>query len=533
MSSRKSYILNILYLIQLAVVGLVITGILPRFVIPFWAAILIIYILSAKLEDGVIFFARSIPFFVAIPITVSFDSLNTWRILSGLIFLKWLLRKDILSLIFNKAVLLFKKPVIFFKEHCVFSLVSLLLLLAVASAIRADSSLLAAKRIIYFVNLSLIGIVAYDLLKKSNDFTQRLIKNLSIPVIIVALVGMAQLISTYFMDIFQFVDLWAGKVELGLFGSAWANIALKANTWFSYYGDQLSLRMFSLFPDSHSFPIFLLLGLPAVFAIALRKVAGVQNSLKTMFFTRASLFIVFVPIIFLAAILSGTRGIWVAGLGALGVVLGVLWLMKKRGADERQKNIFKYIASYLAIFFLLFGAAYYIIASDQFQVSKSDAAMFGRRVRSVLDISETSNARRIEIWKASLRSIIKHPLLGVGIGNFPVVVGEDLARAKAGSSAHNLYLNIAAEMGVLAFLIALWFLWLLLKKIYFDFLQTTHYPLQTIYFAAALILIPWVLIYSLTDVAIFDERAFLLFVITIALIFGQNKTPEGAKNDAH
>ncbi len=523
MSSRKFYILNILYYIQLAVVGLVITGILPRLVIPFWVIALVIYIFSADLEDGVTFFARSIPFFVAIPITAGFDSLNTWRILSGLIFLKWLLRKDTLGPIFKETALLFKKPVIFFKERRVFGLILFLLVLAIASAVQAGSPLLAAKRIIYFVNLSLIGIVAYDLLGRSNDFGQRLIKNLSIPVIIVALVGMVQLASTYFMDIFQFVDFWAGKVELGLFGSAWANIALKANTWFSYYGDQLSLRMFSLFPDSHSFPIFLLLGLPAVFAVALRKVAGAQNSLKTMFFTRAGLLIVFVPIIFLAAILSGTRGIWVAGLGVLGVVLGILWLMKKQGADERQKNIFKYVASYLAIFFLLFGAAYYIIASDQFRVSKSDAAMFGKRVRSVLDISETSNARRIEIWKASLQSIIKHPLLGVGIGNFPVVVGEDLARAKAGSSAHNLYLNIAAEMGIPALLIALWFLWLLLQKTFSNFLYSKPYTLNPVYFASALIFTPWVLIYSLTDVAIFDERAFLLFAITAALIFGQKQ----------
>ncbi len=531
MSNHKSYMLNVLYLIQLAVVGLVIAGVLPRLIIPFWVAVLIIYILSAKLEDGVIFFALSIPLFVAIPIATNFDSLNTWRILSGLIFLKWawgerLWKINWFSTLPDDRMGVWK----WVKMHKIGVLLVLLALIAILSVTQAQNYVLAAKRIIYFINLSLIGIVAYDLLIKSNGFGQRLIKNLSVPVIIVALAGMAQLLSTYFMDIFQFVDFWAGKVELGLFGSAWANIALKANTWFAYYGDQLSLRMFSLFPDSHSFPIFLLLGLPAVFAVALRKIADTQNSLKTMFFTRVSLLIVFVPIIFLAAILSGTRGIWVAGLGVLGVVLGIFWLMKRQGADGRQKDIFKYVASYLAIFFLLFGVAYYIIASDQFQVSKSDAAMFGKRVRSVLDISETSNARRIEIWKASLRSILKHPLLGVGIGNFPVVVGEDLARAKAGSSAHNLYLNIAAEMGIPALLIALWFLWLLLKKTFDNFLNAKRSTLNAIYFASALIFIPWILIYSLTDVAIFDERAFLLFVITAALIFGQQKAPKGAIN---
>ncbi len=532
MSSYKSYILNILYCAQLVVVGLVITGILPRLIIPFWVAALVIYVLSAKLEDGMIFFARSIPFFVAIPITANFDSLNTWRILSGLIFLRWAWEKQLW-----KAGWLSTLPCgrtgawKWVKTHKIGVILVLLALIAILSVMQAQSYVLAVRRIIYFVNLSLIGIVAYDLLRKSDDFRQRLIKNLSIPVIIVALVGMAQLASTYFMDIFQFVDFWAGKVELGLFGSAWANIAIKANTWFAYFGDQLSLRMFSLFPDSHSFPIFLLLGLPAVFAVALRKVADAQNSLKTMFFTRASLLIVFVPIIFLAAILSGTRGIWAAGPGVAGVVWGILWLMKKQGAGKWQKDVFKYVGSYLAIFFLLFGAAYYIFASSQFQVSKSDAVMFGKRVRSVLDISETSNARRIEIWKASLQSIIKHPLLGVGIGNFPVVVGEDLARAKAGSSAHNLYLNIAAEMGILALVLALWFLWLLLTKTYLNFLETINYKLETIYYAAALIFIPWVLIYSLTDVAIFDERTFLLFVIMAALIFGQKEGPVNGPQD--
>ena len=366
---KKISFLNLLFAVQILVIGLVITGILPRLVIPFWVAVLAIYILSVKLEDGVIFFARSIPFFVAIPITANFDSLNTWRILSGLIFLKWAWEKqfwkaDWFSTLPCGRTVVWK----WVKTHKIGTMLVLLVSIAILSITQAQSYVLAIKRIIYFVNLSLIGIVAYDLLRKSNDFGQRLIKNLSIPVIIVALVGMAQLVSTYFMDIFQFVDFWAGKVELGLFGSAWANIAIKANTWFAYFGNQLSLRMFSLFPDSHSFPIFLLLGLPAVFAIALRKVAGAQNSLKTMFFTRASLLIVFVPIIFLAAILSGTRGIWVAGLGALGVVLGILWLMKKQGAGKGQKNIFKYVASYLAIFFLLFGAAYY--RSEERRVGK-------------------------------------------------------------------------------------------------------------------------------------------------------------------
>jgi O-antigen ligase len=539
---RKISLLNWLFIAQLLIIGFVITGLLPRLIIPFWAIILAVYVLGARLEDGVIFFARSIPFFVAIPITAGFDSLNTWRILSTLIFLCWLapkfklLIRSVVSSIFNFITIVIKLNIDGIKDlyqrakarHATgFSLYSILVL-AFLSVFAAPDFILAVKRLIYFINLFLIGIVIYDLAQKNQNFAKRLIKNIAIPTVIVALVGMAQLASTYFMDIFQFVDFWAGKVELGLFGSAWANIALKANTWFSYYGDQLSLRMFSLFPDSHSFPIFLLLGLPAVFAISFAKLFKGKTGLKSLIFKRASIWVLFIPLAFLAAILSGTRGIWLAGVASgVWAVFLICRHRKSAIADLRCRQhwqIFQYISVYLILFFLLFGIAYFIFASSQFQVSKASSAMFGKRVKSVIDISETSNARRLEIWRDSIKSTIKHPLLGVGIGNFPVVVGEDLAQAKAGSSAHNLYLHIAAEMGIPALLAALCFLWLLLVRIYKNFLKTESCKLETVYFASLLIFLPWVLIYSLTDVAIFDERAFLLFVTTIALIFGRKKT---------
>ena len=533
MTRRHLLNINTLFIAHLLVVGLVITSILPRSVVPFWTLILAIYVLWASLEDSTAFFIRSIPFFIAIPLAANFDSFNMWRVLSGLIFLKWLFEGGVLARLFKRFSI---KS--FILENKVSVLLSALLLLAILSVTQATSITLAVKRIIYFVNLSLIGFVVYDLVRRDRNFSRCLIKNIAIPTIIVTIVGIAQLASVYFLDIFQFVDFWAKRVELGLFGSAWANIALHANTWFAYYGDQLSLRVFSLFPDSHSFPIFLLLGLPAIFAISFAKLFGgkagglthgsTTESLKSLFFKRVGIWVLFVPLVFLAAILSGTRGIWAASMGAILAVFGGIWFLKRSRAGEKQLVILKYISSYLLLFFLLFGVAYFIFASDQFQVQKSDVAMFSKRVKSVIDISETSNARRLEIWQDSIRSIIKHPLLGIGIGNFPVVVGEDLAQAKAGSSAHNLYLNIAAEMGVPALLVTLWFLWLLLKKTFLNFLNAKRSTLNAVYFAALLIFLPWVLVYSLTDVAIFDERAFLLFVATCALIFGQNETDREA-----
>ena len=95
----------------------------------------------------------------------------------------------------------------------------------------------------------------------------------------------------------------------------------------------------------------------------------------------------------------------------------------------------------------------------------------------------------------------------MGVGNFPVVLNQDLALAKAGSSAHNIYLQIATEMGIPALIFALWFLWVLMQKIYINFATSRDWGI-TIYNGAALIFVPWVLVYCLTDVALLMKGHF-------------------------
>lgn len=501
---KNNKLLNWVFVSQLVLFGLIVTGVLPREIVPYFSAVLVGYVLFTSLEDATLFFVRSIPFFLAIPLTATFDNFNTWRILAGIIFLKWLYKewpnyRKYLSL-----------PLL------------LLLLTAILSVIPAPDKILAVKRVIYFLNLSLIGFVIYDFAQREG-FAKKLIKNISVPVIVVTIVGFIQLGSTYLMDIYQFMDFWAGKVQFNQFGAGWSYIAYNlGNTWYAYYGEQISLRMFSLFPDSHSFPQFILLGLPAIFAIALQKFDGVSLNLKKLYRTRTSLIIVWVPIIFLASILSGTRGIWA---GSLGVVLWsfvLIYLLKRFNVQDNRRIIFKYIFSYLVLFFLLFSVAIPLTASPQFQLYKLDSDMLTKRVGSIINFGETSNKERIRIWKLSWESIKKHPLLGVGIGNYPVVLNQDLELSKAGSSAHNIYLHVASEMGIPALIFALWFLFTLIYKTYKNFTDSKDWGI-TVYNGAALIFIPWVLAYCLTDVALFDERAFLIFVATTSLILGTKK----------
>lgn len=503
--------LKIIIVLEVVIFFLVILSILPRSIVPYFVIALSVYLIWAPLEEGVLFFAASIPLFLAIPITATFDNFNSWRIFSIILSLKCLI-----STKFNTKTAIVQWPsssLFLWKNVISLSLISILLL-AVMSVSVAGDKIVAIKRIIYFVNLSLIGFPISQLIK-NKEYVKKLIGYLTVPVIVVTVVGFAQLLSTYLMDIYQFMRLWGEGIQCNQFGQQWCDIAVRTgNTWLAYYGDQLSLRVFSLFPDSHSFPIFLLLGLSAVFALSMRDM-NLTDNFKKLRSTRTRLFIIWVPLVFLAMILTGTRGIWA---GAIAIVVFIGAIMVYMYVKKEQKiKYFKFISSYIILFFMLFAVAYPMFISPQFLTSKGDFGMFGSRIKSIIDFGETSNAQRIEIWKKTLVSIKKHPLLGVGIGNYPVVLSQDIKLSKAGSSAHNLYLHIAAEMGILAMVATITFLIVLFTRIYKKFSAENDIMLAT-YYGSALIFIPWVFAYLMTDVAIFDERAFLMFVVSATLL---------------
>ncbi|MDO8495828.1 MAG: O-antigen ligase family protein [bacterium] len=504
--------INLIFLIQIVVVFLVSFGTIDRFWILPLAALVATFVLWTDLETATTFFVRSVPFFVAIPFTEYFDSFNLWRIASGLIFLRWFWKKEIWKKIDLRGAFSLKKyPFSFF--YIIFIAFSILSL-AVASDLFG-----AMKRVIYILNLSLIAPVIYELVKSKEGYTKELLKNILISVILVAGVALAQIFSSYLVTIYDFMAVWGEQIQLAFYGSEWADTVIHSNTWFAYYGPQLSLRVFSTFPDSHSFPVYLLLTIPALLAFSLHRIFSKEpKSFKKATHIRASMLITLLPLFYLLAILSGTRGIWLAVLSPL-IAAPLAWRYLK---SVEAKNILKYCLVLLVIFPVLFTVAYPVFTSSQFQIPKEDSALFAKRLRSILDLDETSNSSRIVIWKKTLESIKKNPLLGVGIGNYPVVLSQETEYAKAGSSAHNLYLHIAAEIGILGLIAVLGMLWIIFKRGLA--VASNHQDIFIKIFAIGfLIYATWVLFYNLTDAILFDERAFLIFAVNAAIILGLNK----------
>jgi O-antigen ligase len=74
---------------------------------------------------------------------------------------------------------------------------------------------------------------------------------------------------------------------------------------------------------------------------------------------------------------------------------------------------------------------------------------------------DKSSALRLVIWKGAARMIAERPLQGVGLGQFPRLIGRytEIPLAKTDPhDAHNAFVLVAAEMGIPALLLIVLFL---------------------------------------------------------------------------
>ena len=102
-----------------------------------------------------------------------------------------------------------------------------------------------------------------------------------------------------------------------------------------------------------------------------------------------------------------------------------------------------------------------------------------QRIASVTDLQYQSNSERIIIWHSSLAMIADHPVFGVGPDNFgpeyQSVYMRPEAKERHQRDAHNTYLSIAAELGMVG-LAAFLFLLFRLLQYYYRQIRRTDEP---------------------------------------------------------
>jgi len=153
-------------------------------------------------------------------------------------------------------------------------------------------------------------------------------------------------------------------------------------------------------------------------------------------------------------------------------ILSLLWFAWRGGILHKAVELRRKIVVILTFAALLF-VVYYIPSPITHGVG------VGKRVFGTIEkltegqVYQATSGRNL-IWKATLKMIKDHPLLGVGLGRFgyhyPFYQAEFLQGLKGGSPlnakrAHNEYLQVFAETGIGGFLSLMLFLYFLYRRL--------------------------------------------------------------------
>ena len=448
------------------------------------------------LEKALTLVIASIPLAIAVPIAPSFDTFANWRIFVAILFLSWVFRTKLWNTDIRQAI----KNIVLYE----WALVGILLFGALSLLIAQDP-LAGARKLLFLINAGLLYVVVRE---EASRHARAVLEGVLASALFVFVFGAAQYLAVQFVSLYDFWQGWAGNVIPVFYGTELSELLAKSNTWFSFYETAPpTLRIFSVFPDSHSFALFSLM------------IFGVGALLLTQ--GKRTKGFALIGSVSLAIFLSGSRGAWMGALMPLAATMALaVPIFQKYLAKLLENYVHKEAllrtARIILIGWMLLLAAFPIASvltahARGAGVEAQEAKAAFRRARSIFDVGELSNRTRIAIWKESIQGVLTHPLLGVGLANFPQVLGEDVGAGRKGASAHNLYLDIAVEAGVMAGILAL---------LFFIF-SAWHAVRNNVLWFALIVL--WIATYSLVDVVLLNDKVLLVF-LSLAALFRSHTT---------
>ncbi len=149
-----------------------------------------------------------------------------------------------------------------------------------------------------------------------------------------------------------------------------------------------------------------------------------------------------------------------------------------------------------------------------------------KRLYSIVNPSDTSATLRIALWESTVEMIKEHPWLGIGWGAYWLVYPEYNFFIEDAQTiiyhAHNMYLNIMAELGILGLTVYLVIVFFHLSLVYRLYKSKLKQPFAVIAVGLAAAVISF-LISGLTDYVLFNVELSMMFWLLLALIRSINK----------
>lgn len=391
--------------------------------------------------------------------------LVTTRILVPVLFLAWLIR----SLARKK---------LWIPNKAEMWLVISFLFLAFLSLFLGREASAGFRKFLYLLTIVPVFFVAADIFREEK-WRRRSIIAIVFSGVLAAAVGLFQFVFSFLIGIDKSAKIWESLAPYFL-GNSFGKIVAANSSWLVNIGGETRLRAFGFFPDPHNFAFFvnlcLFVGLGYLFS---------KKKMISKIWIGAG-----IALMIAAVSLSFSRGAYF-GLLAGGVFFAAVFL-------KRSGVLGKAFAALGVMFVLIFFINSNIIT---------------QRLATSFNLKEGSNAERYKNWTQAAEMIRDYPLGGVGLGNYARTV-DPTAADRSSIYAHNLFLDIAAETGILNAII---FLFLIVISIWRNIKNNNMLNLGL---AAGLVAF---FVHSIFDTALYSPQVLTLLLIIIALGLNDDK----------
>ncbi|HRY82526.1 MAG TPA: O-antigen ligase family protein [Candidatus Moranbacteria bacterium] len=427
-----------------------------------------------------LFICFYLPFQIALNPAPGID-LASIRIFILFLFFAWL---------YNR----FKNKKEFFKFDAQAKLILFFLFLGAVSLFFAQNYGWALRKLAYLFSIFPIYFIAKSIL----DRREKIIKTLEALVLsglAVSIFGIFQFFSQFFWSHEKISSVYLNFIGPVFWGENLTQMVLKYPSWFVGVSGQNYFRGIATFPDPHSFSLFLGMMLPLSVILFFTPHPEYSERVSTdkasklmgagLISEKKKIWAISFISIFLANILTFSRGGYLAIASGALVFLFIFW--------KRMTGKYKLMTGLAVIFYVL-------MLTVPGPVSE--------RFDSSFDLNEGSNAGRINMWRKSLEIIREKPFFGTGIGNFSLEV-DNTAIYRNPIYAHNTYLDIAVEEGVLAS--AVWILILFITLLNF-WIFSKRDMMYAGFFASLIIFSA----HSLAETGLYSPVVLALFLILIS-----------------
>jgi len=510
--------------INIEYLAIVLLAVLSGFFISFYSlsvlfllSSILFVVISFKYFNQVLFLLiLYIPFQVALNISIGID-LASGRVLILYLFAVWVIR----SLAEKRSVIRLNFQTL---------LISLFLFVAIFSMLQAWDTERAFRKILVFLSIFPLYFIITSIpfsckevsgvVKNKSYYIYKILNALIFSGVILSLIGIIQFMLQFIIGIDPVMEFWSRYVSPIFYGNTFGAEVIANPSWLVNIGGATVLRAFSLFPDPHMFSFYLGLLIPIVLAIALcdrcwlhsparavelkcksfaKRFHGPKGTMestsqndKCAFFNSKFIYLILITML-LAELLTFSRGGYIGLIAGVGVTIILLW----KYISFNKKVILGLVAGISVLF-----------------ISFTNQSIINRFLSS-FDFDEGSNKERIKNWDQGYEMFADNFLTGVGIGNYSIYL-YPTAEYRTPIYAHNLYLDLGAEMGIFALLVWLALIVITIWQLFETGKRSKDVFLRALSFGSIGSLI-WFSVHSFFDTAIYSPTILAVFVIIISL----------------